>query len=525
MTYNTLHIFNDDCLRIKDNTSLLESLSTTQNLFTVFYYAHIRKVRPPPIHRIVFLLESLEDLKENLDQYGIPLYLIEAPMVQSLRVLITKWNINRVTTEAAVSSVGKKNQLFLKNYLSGFGVKLQTYSSNTLYDLAKVPFNISRTEFFKTVTEMEPELPLTEEMTESLSQFSSHPDTDVNRFVPKLEEFGITDDTMTDIDTKFIGGETAATKQLEKLISNRRDTNKVPKVAQLYQHDAISPAIKFGCISVRTIYERISKLEPKNNELTNQIYDGLRNRDYFILIGGNCPNIDNQGSIYTYLLPWDDSQEIAARFQAGRTGYPFVDAAIAQLKREGFIHSSARRILVHILTCDLLWIGWHEGVKMFYKWSLDYNAAICGLSWMHDSKSTWLLNEVILSRIDPIEEAKELDLNGEYIKRYLHELKYFPNEYIHTPWLAPLAVQIGSNCLIGKDYPSPIYRDVLGRFQLCKKRLQVYYNLLRIVNSRCSLTSLRKRAHIINSNNNNNNTIININAPIDSKVVKVSLSQ
>ena len=518
MTHNTLHIFTDDCLRINDNTSLLNSLSDTDNLYTVFYYGHIQSIKNPPIHRISFLLDSLKNLKENLDRFGVPLYLINVPMFQSLRDLIPKWNINRVTTQSADSIIGKKNQLSLRNYLSAFGVKLQTNNSNTLYDLTNIPANISHKDFFTTVTDMEPDLPLSQEMTDALYKFSSNPDTDINRLIPTLNHFGITDESMTNIDTKFSGGETAATAQLEKLISTRCDTNKPSKVAQLHQHDAISPAIKFGCISVRTIHKRISKLNPENNEMTNQMYNGLRNRDYCILVGGNCPNIDNQDSIYTYPLPWDAKQEVAARFQEGRTGYPFVDAAIAQLKREGFIHNSVKSILVRTLTCDLMWIGWHEGVKMFYKWSLDYNAAICGLSWMYGSKSTWLLNEITISCVNPIEEARELDKDGDYIKKYLPELKDFPSGYIHTPWLAPLAVQINSNCVIGREYPNPVYSDVEERFQLCRRRLQIFYNLLRTVQARQSITTLRKRVYM-------HNNVINIDRPLECKFAKLSLSQ
>nr|CAZ66368.1 cryptochrome [Crateromorpha meyeri] len=519
MTYNTLHIFTDDALRINDNNSLLSNLENTKNLYTVFYYGHIKKINHIPPHRVIFLLESLKNLKERLDEYGIPLYFIDEPMFQSLRMLISKWNINRVTTEPVVSIVGKRDQLSLRNFLSAFGVMLRTYNSSTLYDTVKVPVNITRSEFFRIITQMEPELSLPEELTEFLSKFSSFPDPFINKKIPSLSEFGITNETMSSIDTKFRGGETAAILQLEKLIANRCEPNNLPKVAQLNQYDAISPAIKFGCISVRTIYNRVSKLEPKYNEVKNQIYDGLRNRDYCILVGGNCPNIDNQGSIYTYILPWDVKQDASTRFQTGRTGYPFIDAAIAQLKREGFIHNSVKNILVRTLTCDLMWIGWHEGVRMFYKWSLDYNAAICALSWMHGSKSTWLLEEISISQINPIEEAKEIDKDGDYIRKYLPELKDYPSEYIHTPWLAPLDQQIESECVIGQDYPYPNYCDVEERVQQCRKRLQIFYNIMPIAKKRRTLSLLKKRTRI---NINNNDSVINIRAQLECKATKLS---
>jgi hypothetical protein len=35
-------------------------------------------------------------------------------------------------------------------------------------------------------------------------------------------------------------------------------------------------------------------------------------------------------------------------------------------------------------------------------------------------------------------------------------LNRYPAKYIYEPWMAPIAIQRLSNCLIGVDYPSPI---------------------------------------------------------------------
>lgn len=52
--------------------------------------------------------------------------------------------------------------------------------------------------------------------------------------------------------------------------------------------------------------------------------------------------------------------------------------------------------------------------------------------------------------------GKKTDKNGEYIRTYVPELKNYPNQYIYEPWMAPMSVQRGASCVVGKDYPDRI---------------------------------------------------------------------
>jgi len=41
-------------------------------------------------------------------------------------------------------------------------------------------------------------------------------------------------------------------------------------------------------------------------------------------------------------IPWDREAELIAAWKEGRTGYPFIDAIMTQLREEGWIHHLAR---------------------------------------------------------------------------------------------------------------------------------------------------------------------------------------
>ena len=56
----------------------------------------------------------------------------------------------------------------------------------------------------------------------------------------------------------------------------------------------------------------------------------------------------------------------------------------------------------------------------------------------------------------PVAFGKKTDPNGDYIRKYLPQLKKYPAKFIFEPWKAPLSVQQDCGCVIGKGYPARI---------------------------------------------------------------------
>ena len=48
----------------------------------------------------------------------------------------------------------------------------------------------------------------------------------------------------------------------------------------------------------------------------------------------------------------------------GRTGFPWIDAIMTQLRIEGWIHQLARYSVACFLTRGDLWINWEEGMRV-----------------------------------------------------------------------------------------------------------------------------------------------------------------
>ena len=65
-------------------------------------------------------------------------------------------------------------------------------------------------------------------------------------------------------------------------------------------------------------------------------------------------------------------------------------------------------------------------------------------------------------------KVKSLIKNGDYVKRWVPELKNFPSKFIHKPWELDIKYQQSINTIIGKDYPSPIVVHEIARKEALK---------------------------------------------------------
>ena len=92
--------------------------------------------------------------------------------------------------------------------------------------------------------------------------------------------------------------------------------------------------------------------------------------------------------------------------------------------------------------------------QVFEELLLDADWSLNAGNWMWLSASSFFYQYYRV--YSPIAFGKKTDPNGDYIRKYLPQLKKFPKEYIYEPWKAPMNVQKGCGVIIGQDYPKPI---------------------------------------------------------------------
>lgn len=149
----------------------------------------------------------------------------------------------------------------------------------------------------------------------------------------------------------------------------------------------------------------------------------------------------------------------------GATGFPFVDAGMRQLLAEGWMHNRVRMVVASFLVKDLH-LPWQLGAQWFMSRLRDGDAASNSQGWQWAAGCG--TDASPYHRIfNPVAQGKRFDPQGDYVRRYVPELRNLAGASAHEPWLHPL---------LAPDYPAPMVDhaqerlDALERFAQMKQR-------------------------------------------------------
>lgn len=145
------------------------------------------------------------------------------------------------------------------------------------------------------------------------------------------------------------------------------------------------------------------------------------------------------------------------RFDAwcrGATGYPLVDAAMAQINQTGYMHNRLRMVTASFLVKDL-GIDWRRGERYFAEKLIDYELASNNGGWQW-AASTGGDAQPWFRIFNPVAQSEKFDPEGRFIRRYLPQLARLGDDTIHAPWKArPIDLE-AAGLALGRDYPLPI---------------------------------------------------------------------
>ncbi|MEQ2201356.1 Cryptochrome-1, partial [Xenoophorus captivus] len=243
----------------------------------------------------------------------------------------------------------------------------------------------------------------------------------------------------------------------------------------------LSPYLRFGCLSCRLFYFKLTDLYrkvKKNSSPPLSLYGQLLWREFFYTAATNNPRFDKmEGNPICVRIPWDKNPEALAKWAEAKTGFPWIDAIMTQLRQEGWIHHLARHAVACFLTRGDLWISWEEGMKVFEELLLDADWSVNAGSWMWLSCSSFF--QQFFHCYCPVGFGRRTDPNGDFIRRYLPVLRGFPAKFIYDPWNAPESVQAAAKCIIGVHYPKPMVHHAEASRLNIERMKQIYQQLSR----------------------------------------------
>ncbi|MEP4433676.1 MAG: deoxyribodipyrimidine photo-lyase, partial [Hyphomicrobiales bacterium] len=167
-------------------------------------------------------------------------------------------------------------------------------------------------------------------------------------------------------------------------------------------------------------------------------------------------------------FPWQKNDALLRKWQTGQTGYPIVDAGMRQLWQTGWMHNRVRMIVGSFLVKHLL-LDWRHGEKWFWDTLVDADPASNAASWQWIAGSG--ADAAPYFRVfNPMTQGDKFDKSGDYVRKFVPELKDLPNKHLNSPWEAPECVLQSAGVELGKTYPKPIVDHATAR----KKALSAF---------------------------------------------------
>nr|QDO16359.1 cryptochrome DASH [Lingulodinium polyedra] len=228
----------------------------------------------------------------------------------------------------------------------------------------------------------------------------------------------------------------------------------------------VSHYLAVGCISAREIFARAADC-PNFNGVVHRLLWREWHRLNAIRYGRRLFWLQGPGWVER---PWSSDAELAEAWRQGRTGVPYIDACMRELRQTGWLAYKGRKTTAYFLVFGL-GIDWRLGAYHFEDTLLDYDCAMNYGNWVTvaavdkprrgghwDEEAT--VKDLVEAHQSDIEWKLSAEMandpSGEYIRRWVPELKGVAGEYVHKPWAMPDDVAARCGCIIGSDYPAPL---------------------------------------------------------------------
>jgi deoxyribodipyrimidine photo-lyase len=216
--------------------------------------------------------------------------------------------------------------------------------------------------------------------------------------------------------------------------------------------------LRFGTVSIRQLASTALKRMRVGSAGAEVWLSELIWRDFYHQILHHHPRVVTGAFKPEYNdIKWDHhkhAKELFAAWCEGRTGYPLVDAAMAQINQTGYMHNRLRMVVASFLTKDL-GIDWRWGERYFAEHLNDFDLAANNGGWQWAS-SSGCDAQPYFRIFNPTNQSEKFDPEGKFIRRYVPALAKLNNKAIHAPWLAKPMELEEAGLVLGRDYPKPI---------------------------------------------------------------------
>ncbi|MCU1496980.1 MAG: deoxyribodipyrimidine photo-lyase [Acidimicrobiales bacterium] len=246
------------------------------------------------------------------------------------------------------------------------------------------------------------------------------------------------------------GGEAAAAELAEAFLTHQVDRYTDDRNRpDLDATSRLSPHLKYGTVHPRQLLARLGGGGATTwaTELCwRDFYADVLHHRPDTVRRNHAPAMDG--------LAWDTGKRADERFAAwcqGQTGFPIVDAGMRQLLAEGWMHNRVRMITASFLVKDLH-IDWRRGARWFLRQLVDGDLASNQHGWQWTA-GTGTDAAPFFRVFNPTLQGQRFDPTGDYVRRYVPELRGIAGKAVHEPHRGAGADLFGG---AAGAYPAPI---------------------------------------------------------------------
>jgi deoxyribodipyrimidine photo-lyase len=402
-------------LRIGDHPALLEAIKNSDEIVPLFILDK-SQIDEAGAKLLAYMGQSLRALDESL---GNKLHIIEGDQVEVLKDLIARYNVKEVhisdeyerygaARDARVEAAG----IPLVRTGSPYAVKpgrVVKPSDATPYRVYTPFYRAWRTHGYRGPVAAPKEI----KAPTPPAEYRKFPDFPFPDGVNVIE-----------------AGEAAALRRFKEFKKKGLDSyDENRNFASIDGTSKMSTYLKFGEIHPRTLLDGLDETKAQDTFRKEIAW-----REFYADVLFNNPDTDTE-----YYAPrfkemrYDKPGKQFKAWCEGKTGYPFVDAAMRQLLVEGWMHNRTRMVVASFLVKDLH-LEWQLGERFFAEHLVDYDVASNAHGWQWTA-GTGTDASPYYRVFNPIEQGRRFDENGDYIRKYVPELAHLSGAEIHEPWL------------------------------------------------------------------------------------------
>ncbi|WP_135826085.1 cryptochrome/photolyase family protein [Halorussus ruber] len=451
-------------LRVADNRALAEAAADGEVLPVFVLDPDVLAHAGPP--RVAFLLGALESLRADYRELGGDLLVVRGDPREELPRIADERGADAIYWNRDYSGLAAERDSEVRLALDDAGVSRAAYHDALCHEPGSIRTNKGEhysvfTYFWKKWRDREKDDPFdAPEAGEVVSPETSS--------LPTLAALGFDD---PEAETPPAGTE-AARNRLQKFCEDA-----IFRYAEDRDYPAregtsrLSPHLKYGTIGIRAVWQATEEAmeraeghpnrggtddDPEPEEGTEaasvRAYQSqLAWREFYAHVLSARPDVVSRNyKSYENDIGWREDAEALQAWKDGRTGYPIVDAAMRQLRREAYMHNRLRMVVASFLTKDLL-LDWREGYDWFREKLVDHDTANDTGGWQW-AASTGTDAQPYFRIFNPMTQGERYDPDAEFIREYVPELRDAAPKEVHG-WheLAP-----DEREEIAPDYPAPI---------------------------------------------------------------------